>query len=181
LKFYRGLNFIVNKWKHRDLDKEVTEFQDAWNGAYQARVTNAEIDEKAMIIQKTWRGYQERKRLRKLNEGFSKFQKIYQAKREFKDKRKQKQMARDELKFQLVLEHRRRQRQKKVKLLELLEILPADKIEDYLEKQRQYSATKIQAGFRGYRARKELTKHREEILRERAAVKIQRAVISLIT
>lgn len=134
-----------------------------------------------MIIQKTWRGYQERKRLRKLNEGFSKFQKIYQAKREVKDKRKQKQMARDELKFQLVLEHRRRQRQKKVKLLELLEILPADKIEDYLEKQRQYSATKIQAGFRGYRARKELTKHREEILRERAAVKIQRAVISLIT
>jgi hypothetical protein len=168
---------LINKWKHKDLDKELTEFQNAWNGAYQARITNAEIDEKAIMIQKTWRGYQARKRLKKLNEAFSKFQKIYQAKRECKDKKKQQQMARDELKFQLVLEHRRRQRQKKMQLLELLEILPADKIEDYLERQRHYSATKIQASFRGYRARKELANHREQILRTRAAIKIQRAVI----
>ena len=129
-----------------------------------------------MLIQKTWRGHMERKRLKKANRSFAKFQQNYRAKREREEKAKQQKAAKDELRFQLVLEHRRKQRQKKMEMLELLEILPADQIENYLEKQRQYSATVIQSFYRGYRARKDFDKNRLNIIQTRAAIKIQRAV-----
>lgn len=128
------------------------------------------------MIQKTWRGHMERKRLKKANKSFAKFQQNYRARRELEEKFKQQKMAKDELRFQLVLEHRRKQRQKKMEMLELLEILPADQIENYLEKQRQYSATVIQAFYRGYRVRKDFNKNRVQIIQTKAATKIQRAV-----
>jgi hypothetical protein len=118
----------------------------------------------------------DRKRLKKLNDGFAQFQKKYRARRTLEEKKKQMSKARDELQFQLMLEHRRKQRQRNIQLLELLEVLPAHKIENFLEKQREYSATVIQAGWRGYKARKEFNKQKEAIKRHRAAVKIQREV-----
>ena len=154
------------------------EFEDAWEGAYNARATFQELDDRATVIQKTWRGYQERKRLKKANEAFSKFQKKFRARRHLQDKKKVQNVAKAELQFQLDLEDLRKARRQKIEMLELLEFLPANKVEDYLEKhynkQREDSARKIQANFRGYRARKELAKNREELRRTRAAVKIQR-------
>jgi hypothetical protein len=90
------------------------------------------------------------------------------------EERTQRLLA-EELRFQLLLEHRRKQRKHKLDQLELLKILPADQIEKYLDRQRHFSATLIQACYRGYRERIKLAKHRESIMRERAAVCIQRA------
>lgn len=175
VKRYKGLKTLTVRWKNKNLDKELTDFNNAWDGAYKSRITNQELDEKAIMIQKTFRGYMDRKRLKKANKGMAKFQKSYRAKKELENKKKHQQAAKDELQFQLLLQHRRKQRQRKMEMLELLEILPAYQIEEYLEKQREYSARIIQANFRGYLARKKFAKKRQEIVRERAAVKIQRA------
>ena len=118
----------------------------------------------------------DRKRLAKVNKAFADFQRKYRKRRSKEEKQKQLKMAKSELQFQLVLEHRRKQRARKVEMLELLEILPAHKIEGYLEKQREYSATVIQANWRGYRARRMFEERRGEVVRDRAAVKIQREV-----
>jgi len=177
----RGLKSLINKWKNKDIDKELAQFNSAYDGAYNNRVTNQELDQKAIIIQKTWRGHMDRKRLRKINESFAQFQKKYRARRTLEEKKNQMTKARDELQFQLMLEHRRKQRQRKIEMLELMEVLPAYKIEDYLEKQREYSAIVIQAGWRGYKTRKEFYKKIEDIRRNRAAVKIQRKVLTLMS
>lgn len=85
-------------------------------------------------------------------------------------------MAQDELKFQLLIEHRRRQRQKKMQLCDLIEVLPPNQIEPFLERQREHSATLIQAVWKGYRTRKMLKATKEEAVRIRAAIIIQQGV-----
>ena len=118
----------------------------------------------------------ERKRLKKANRAFSNFQHKYRFKKQQEQEDKEKRIAEDELKFQLLLEHRRRQRQRKLEMVELLEILPANEIEKYLERQREYSAVMIQSYFRGYRQRKVFNQVKDNAIRIRAAVCIQRAV-----
>ncbi len=118
-----------------------------------------------------------RVRMRKVNQAFAKFQQKYRSKRLRDNDKKQRENARNELRFQLVLEHRRKQRQRKMELLELLEVLPPSQIESYFEKQREYSAKLIQANFRGYLSRKKFRNERIQLVRTRAAVHIQRTVI----
>ncbi len=136
------------------------------------------MDNNATLIQKTWRGYIARKRLKKLNKSFAKLQNKYRARKNLESEKKQKKLALDELRFQLMLEHRRKQRQRNIKMMELIEILPPNQIEKYMEKQREYSAVIIQANFRGYRERKLLEKKKDIMIKTKAAIYIQRWVFN---
>ncbi len=136
------------------------------------------MDNNATLIQKTWRGYIARKRLKKLNKSFAKLQNKYRARKNLESEKKQKKLALDELRFQLMLEHRRKQRQRNIKMMELIEILPPNQIEKYMEKQREYSAVIIQANFRGYRERKLLEKKKDIMIKTKAAIHIQRWVFN---
>jgi len=136
------------------------------------------LDNNATLIQKTWRGYIARKRLKKLNKSFAKLQNKYRARKNLESEKKQKKLALDELRFQLMLEHRRKQRQRNIKMMELIEILPPNQIEKYMEKQREYSAVIIQANFRGYRERKLLEKKKDIMIKTKAAIYIQRWVFN---
>ena len=112
-----------------------------------------------------------------MSKSFAKFQKIYRAKKELNERKRQKKLANNDLKFQLMLEHRRRQRQRNIKMRELLEILPPNQIESFFEKQREEATIKIQAAFRGYRERKILGNKRQYLIENKAATSIQRAVV----
>ena len=119
----------------------------------------------------------ERKKLEKAHKSFSKFQLKYRAKKEMNEKRKAKRQAEDELRFQLLLAHRRRQRQRKLEMIELIKILQPNQIEKYLEKQREHSALIIQANYRGYRQRKIFNSIKDDKIKIKAVICIQRAVI----
>lgn len=106
-------------------------------------------------------------------------QQAYRSHLEKKEKKRTKKMADDELRFQLMLKHRRRQRQRQIKMANLIEILPANKIETYMERLREDSAKIIQATWRGYRTRKIMVETRETMIRNKAARKIQASVIKL--
>ena len=121
----------------------------------------------------------ERKKLKKVHKSFSKFQLKYRAKKEVGEKKKLKKQVEDELKFQLLLDHRRRQRQRKIDMVEILQILQPNQIENYLEKQREYSATVIQSNYRGYRHRKLLSSIKDTKIKIKSAICIQRAVIMI--
>lgn len=119
----------------------------------------------------------ERKKLEKAHKSFSKFQLKYRAKKEVNEKRKAKKLAEDELRFQLLLEHRRKQRQRKLEMVELIKILQPNQIEKYLEKQREQSALVIQANYRGYRQRKLFNLIKHDKIKLKAVICIQRTVI----
>lgn len=135
-----------------------------------------ELYDKVVLIQKHWRGYVARKKLKKMNASFATFQRKYRARRAAKEKAQEVKLAKDELKFQLILKHRRMQRLRKVQLFELIDILPSNQIVPFMEKQREYSATIIQACFRGYMQRKKYQRMIEQRRVIKAVVCIQRAV-----
>lgn len=135
-----------------------------------------EIYKRVVTIQRHWRGFAERKRLRRLNQTLASFQLKYRARREMNERRAQRRLAEQELKFQLVLAHRRRQRQRKCELAELIQILPADQIALFEERQRDYAATIIQSCFRGYRQRRAFMATRQNAIEKRAAITIQTTV-----
>jgi hypothetical protein len=139
-------------------------------------VSDQELDKKATLIQKTWRGYLIRKKLRRRNEAMAKFHQKYRQRKQMEEDKKQKLAVEQELRFQLLLEHRRKQRQRNVDMLELLEILPANQIDKYYEKQRDYSATVIQAWYRGCKTRQLMKTVKKDAKEIKAAICIQRAV-----
>ena len=134
------------------------------------------MEKSARVIQKNWRGYSTRKRLDDAKKETENRNEKLRAEREEEEEKRSRRMAEEELKFQLDLEHRRRQRRRNMELAEIIEILPANQIERYFVKQREYSATIIQANYRGYRQRKLFNMNLMSKRREKAAQIIQRGV-----
>ncbi len=118
--------------------------------------------------------------MKKADRAFAKFHRQLRKKKEKIRDDKQKKLVEEELKFQLLLDHRRKQRQRKIEMAQLIEIIPSNQIEKYFERQREYSATIIQACYRGYRQRKVIPEIRDRMEKFRAAVCIQRAVIVIL-
>ena len=117
--------------------------------------------------------------MKKADRAFAKFHRQLRKKKEKLLDDKQKKLAEEELKFQLLLDHRRKQRQRKIEMAQLIEIIPSNQIDKYFEKQREYSATLIQASYRGYKQRKLMPEIRDKMEKFKAAVCIQRAVFFL--
>lgn len=132
--------------------------------------------QQAAIIQKTWRGYKCRKEMRDKADKTKILQKAYRSHLEKKERARTKKMVDDELRFQLMLKHRRIQRQRNIKLANLIEILPANKIDIFMERLREDSAKIIQATWRGYQTRKKMSQTRQILIQTKAAKKIQAAV-----
>ena len=131
---------------------------------------------RAIVIQKHWRGYVARKQLQKTSRAFALFQRKYRARKEREEEQRVKRLADEELRFQLLLKHRRQQRQRKINLMHVLEILPPGQISAYFDRQREYSARIIQSTFRGYRERKRFAQTRTYAIQAKAAICIQQAV-----
>ena len=62
------------------------------------------------------------------------------------------------------------------KQLKMLESVPAREVNLYMADQQVQAASKIQAAFRGMVARKRVNERRNEVMRDRAAITIQRQV-----
>jgi hypothetical protein len=87
-----------------------------------------------------------------------------------------KEKLKNELKFNLILEHRRKQKKRKLDLMQLIEILPPHQIAAFFEKQMEHAATKIQAFYRGFIERRLFKANKEVMIRRKAAIIIQKAV-----
>ncbi len=177
---YKNVRILIRKWQEKLGDEkniDLMGFLDQFNRANRTRLTDQELHNKAIVIQAHWRGYAMRKRLRKANQAFAKLQQEYRQKKAEQEMQKQKQLAEEELKFQLLLRHRREQRERKVQLMQIIEILPLNQIEAYFERQREYSAKLIQSAYRGYRKRKAFAQQKDHLIRAKAAILIQQSVI----
>jgi hypothetical protein len=114
--------------------------------------------------------------LKKANKTFAKFQQSYRRKKQEADEQKLIEIAQSELKFQLALQHCRKLRKRNLTMAELIQIVPANEIEKYLQKQKENAAVTIQSNYRGYLARKIFGQKKEQVEQYKAAVCIQRAV-----
>ncbi|XP_064926667.1 IQ calmodulin-binding motif-containing protein 1 isoform X2 [Columba livia] len=134
----------------------------------------------ACIIQATWRGFQTRKRLKKLPQAVTTLQRSFRAKREQELQHLKKQKEDESLKLQMQLQRQRAMRLFHERQLAVLEIIHASQVNKYMEEMEGKSALTIQRFWRGYRARRNFHQQRQSLKEYKAAVVIQRAACKFL-
>ncbi|NWS73563.1 IQCB1 protein, partial [Crotophaga sulcirostris] len=175
---YKGLKGLLSKrWTGKGFDRDLGQLLDLLCLEQQSN-GKGEIQRQhqaACTIQAMWRGFQTRKRLRKLSQAVITLQRSFRAKREQELQHLKKQKEDEALKLQLQLQRQRAMRLFHERQLALLEIIHASQVNKYMEEMEEKSALTIQRFWRGYRARRNFHQQKQSLKEYKAAVVIQRA------
>ncbi|XP_009273259.1 PREDICTED: IQ calmodulin-binding motif-containing protein 1 [Aptenodytes forsteri] len=179
---YKGLEGLLSKqWTGKGFDRDLSQLLDLLyleqsNGKGEVQRQH----QAACIIQATWRGFQTRKRLKKLPQAVTTLQRSFRAKREQELQHLKKQKEDEALKLQMQLQRQRAMRLFHERQLALLEIIHASQVNKYMEEVEGKSALTIQRFWRGYRARRNFHQQRQFLKEYKAAVVIQRAACKFL-
>lgn len=179
---YKGLKGLLSKeWTGKGFDRDLYQLldlldleQSSGKGEMQRQ------DQAACVIQAMWRGFQTRKRLKKLPQAVTTLQRSFRARREQELQHLKKQKEDEALKLQLQLQRQRAMRLFHERQLALLEIIHASQVNKYMEEMEGKSALTIQRFWRGYRARRSFHQQRQSLKEYKAAVIIQRAACKFL-
>ncbi|XP_065527526.1 IQ calmodulin-binding motif-containing protein 1 isoform X1 [Lathamus discolor] len=179
---YKGLKGLLSKqWTGKGFDRDLSQLLDLLyleqsNGKGEMQRQHRA----ACIIQAMWRGFQTRKRLKKLPQAVTTLQRSFRAKREQELQYLKKQKEDEALKLQMQLQRQRAMRLFHERQLALLKIVHASQVDKYMEEMEGKSALTIQRFWRGYRARRNFHQQRQSLKEYKAAVVIQRAACKFL-
>ncbi|KAF1630308.1 IQ calmodulin-binding motif-containing protein 1, partial [Eudyptes filholi] len=179
---YKGLKELLSKqWTGKGFDRDLSQLLDLLylkqsNGKGEVQRQH----QAACIIQAMWRGFQTRKRLKKLPQAVTTLQRSFRAKREQELQHLKKKKEDEALKLQMQLQRQRAMRLFHERQLALLEIIHASQVNKYMEEMEGKSALTIQRFWRGYRARRNFHQQRQFLKEYKAAVVIQRAACKFL-
>ncbi|XP_030343892.1 IQ calmodulin-binding motif-containing protein 1 [Strigops habroptila] len=179
---YKGLKGLLSKqWTGKGFDRDLSQLLDLLyveqsNGKGEMQRQH----QAACIIQAMWRGFQTRKRLKKLPQAVTTLQRSFRAKREQELQHLKKQKEDEALKLQMQLQRQRAMRLFHERQLALLKIIHASQVGKYMEEMEGKSALTIQRFWRGYRARRNFHQQRQSLKEYKAAVVIQRAACKFL-
>ncbi|NXE18066.1 IQCB1 protein, partial [Ardeotis kori] len=179
---YKGLKGLLNKqWTGKGFDRDLNQLLDLlYLEQSDGKGEMQRQHQAACIIQATWRGFQTRKRLKKLPQAVTTLQRSFRAKREQELQHLKKQKEDEALKLQMQLQRQRAMRLFHERQLALLEIIHASQVNKYMEEMEGKSALTIQRFWRGYRARRNFHQQRQSLKEYKAAVIIQRAACKFL-
>ncbi|NXW83278.1 IQCB1 protein, partial [Alopecoenas beccarii] len=179
---YKGLKGLLSKqWTGKGFDRDLGQLLDLLyleqpNGKGEMQRQH----QAACIIQATWRGFQTRKRLKKLPQAVTTLQRSFRAKRQQELQHLKKQKENEALKLQMQLQRQRAMRLFHERQLAVLEVIHASQVNKYMEEMEGKSALTIQRFWRGYRARRNFHQQRQSLKEYKAAVAIQRAACKFL-
>ncbi|KAM9548744.1 IQ calmodulin-binding motif-containing protein 1 isoform 1-T3 [Guaruba guarouba] len=179
---YKGLKGLLSKqWTGKGFDRDLSQLLDLLyleqsNGKGEMQRQH----QAACVIQAMWRGFQTRKRLKKLPQAVTTLQRSFRAKREQELQHLKKQKEDEALKLQMKLQRQRAMRLFHERQLALLKIIHASQVDKYMEEMEGKSALTIQRFWRGYRARRNFHQQRQSLKEYKAAVVIQRAACKFL-
>ncbi|XP_045906660.1 IQ calmodulin-binding motif-containing protein 1 [Micropterus dolomieu] len=182
---FRGLDSLLDKdWRGRGFDQDVDQLialihSDRGRRSHSQACT--EHVRAACVIQAAWRSYQTRRRVKSLNRAVSRLQRRYRARRRQQQQQREAQRWEEELKFQVCVRRQQARREFHQKQRQLLQLLPPDQVQSYLQECERRAAVVIQSFWRGFRERRRYNStHRHALRRthaeQQAAKTLQRAV-----
>ncbi|XP_068543585.1 IQ calmodulin-binding motif-containing protein 1 [Anas acuta] len=179
---YKGLKVLLSKqWIGKGFDRDLSQLLDLlYLEQSSGKKEMQRLHQAACIIQAAWRGFQTRKRLKKLPQAVTILQRSFRAKREQERQHLEKQKEDEALKLQMQLQRQRAMRLFHERQLALLEIIHASQVNKHLQEMEVKSALTIQRFWRGYRARRSFHQHRQSLKEYKAAVIIQRAACKFL-
>ncbi|KAM6070322.1 IQ calmodulin-binding motif-containing protein 1 isoform 1-T5 [Chlamydotis macqueenii] len=179
---YKGLKGLLNKqWTGKGFDRDLNQLLDLlYLEQSDGKGEMQRQHQAACVIQAMWRGFQTRKRLKKLPQAVTTLQRSFRAKREQGLQHLKRQKEDESLKLQMRLQRQRAMRLFHERQLALLEIIHASQVNKYMEEMEGKSAITIQRFWRGYRARRNFHQQRQSLKEYKAAVIIQRAACKFL-
>ncbi|XP_059183600.1 IQ calmodulin-binding motif-containing protein 1-like [Centropristis striata] len=179
---FRGLDSLLDKdWRGRGFDQDVDQLIKLIQSDTQSHPqVCSERVWAACLIQAAWRSYQTRRRVKSLNRAVSTLQRRYRARRRQQEQQKEAQRWEEELKYQVCVRRQQARREFHQKQRQLLQLLPPDQVQSYLQECERRAAVVIQSFWRGFIERRRYNNntrrqtHTQQ--QQQAARKLQRAV-----
>ncbi|KAE8278551.1 IQ calmodulin-binding motif-containing protein 1 [Larimichthys crocea] len=181
LRSFRGLDSLLDKdWRGRGFEQEVDQliaFIRSDKSTRSQSQASTEHVRAACVIQAAWRSYQTRRRVKSLNRAVSTLQRRYRTRRRQQQQQKEARQWEEELKYQVCVRRQQARRRFHQKQRQLLQLLPPDQVQSYLQECERRAAVVIQSCWRGFRERRRYNNtHRHTLRQQQAARTLQRAV-----
>ncbi|KAM4560419.1 IQ calmodulin-binding motif-containing protein 1 isoform 2-T2 [Odontesthes bonariensis] len=182
---FKGLDSLLSKdWKGRGFDQDVDKLIALVQSGADIRTPSEASRERvraACLIQAAWRSYRTRRRVKSLSRAVSALQRRYRARRRQQQQQKEAQQWEEELRYQVCLRRQRARREFHQKQRRLLQLLPPEQVQTYLQECERRAAVVIQSFWRGFRERRRYSSTlriplRESQRQQQAARRLQRAV-----
>ncbi|XP_027791784.1 IQ calmodulin-binding motif-containing protein 1 [Marmota flaviventris] len=178
---YKGLRNLLNKQETgTEFSQELTQLISLLSPQIYQEVEDQKLHQAACLIQAYWKGFQTRKRIKKLPSAVIALQRSFRSKRTKTQLKLNRQKEEEHLRLQLQLQRQRAMRLSRELRLSMLEIVHPGQLEKYNREMEEKSALIIQKYWRGYRERKKFYQQRPSLTEYKAAVTLQRAVLKFL-
>lgn len=171
---YSSLIPLISKWKNEGFDDDVCQLLSMLEEDREEEARQITENKAASTIQSLWRGYKTRQKMYKMKQGILKLQQLVRRKQQ-RDKKKKEQEKLNNLEKQLKQDkYRQEMRASLHTQLQLLEHVPAQRVDSFIAEREEHAAIVLQSQWRGLMARRTVAKQRVEKRRQEAAVCIQK-------
>uniref|UniRef100_A0A8C5WH31 IQ calmodulin-binding motif-containing protein 1 n=1 Tax=Leptobrachium leishanense TaxID=445787 RepID=A0A8C5WH31_9ANUR len=178
---YKGLRSLLSKqWTGKGFGQELGRLLDLLQASSYQREEMQRLHSAARTIQAVWRGFQTRKRFRRLPKAVTSLQRSFRAKKEQEMLEMKKRKEVEDLRQRLQLQRLRAMREFREKQLTLLEIVHAAQMDKHFKEVQEKSVLEMQRRWRGYKARKDFHQQKLLLKQYKAAVTIQRAALRFL-
>uniref|UniRef100_A0A2K6MA68 IQ calmodulin-binding motif-containing protein 1 n=1 Tax=Rhinopithecus bieti TaxID=61621 RepID=A0A2K6MA68_RHIBE len=179
---YKGLRSLLSKQETvTEFSQELRQFTDLLSPmVHQENSIPKKLHQAACLIQAYWKGFQTRKRLKKLPSAVIALQRSFRSKRTKMLLEINRQKEEEDLKLRLQLQRQRAMRLSRELRLSMLEIVHPGQVEKHYREMEEKSALIIQKHWRGYRERKNFHQQRQSLTEYKAAVTLQRAALKFL-
>ncbi|XP_044108176.1 IQ calmodulin-binding motif-containing protein 1 isoform X2 [Neovison vison] len=178
---HNGLRSLLNKYEPgTEFSQELEQLIALLTPTVYQEVEEQKLHQAACLIQAYWKGFQTRKRLKKLPSAVITLQRSFRSKRTKMLLKINKQKEEEHRRLQLQLQRQRAMRLSRELRLRMLEIVHPGQVEKYNREIEEKSALIIQKHWRGYRERKNFRQQRPSLTEYKAAVILQRATLKFL-
>lgn len=178
---YKGLRSLLYQQElGTEFNKELRKLTDLISPKIYQKVEEQKLHQAACLIQAYWKGFQTRKRLKKLPSAVITLQRRFRYKQAKILLKQNRQKEEEDHKLQLQLQRQRAMRLSRELRLNMLEIVHPGQVEKHNREIEEKSALIIQKHWRGYRERKIFHQQRPSLMENKAAVVLQRATLKFL-
>ncbi|XP_046955866.1 IQ calmodulin-binding motif-containing protein 1 [Lynx rufus] len=178
---YKGLRSLRNKQEPgTEFSQELGQLIALLTPKVYQEVEEQKLHQAACLIQAYWKGFQTRKRLKKLPSAVITLQRSFRSKRSKILLKLKRQKEEEDRRLQLHIQRQRAMRLSRELRLSMLEIVHPGQVEKHNREIEEKSALIIQKHWRGYRERKIFRQQRPSLTEYKAAVTLQRATLKFL-
>ncbi|GAB5576481.1 IQ calmodulin-binding motif-containing protein 1 [Prionailurus iriomotensis] len=178
---YKGLRSLRNKQEPgTEFSQELGQLIALLTPKVYQEVEEQKLHQAACLIQAYWKGFQTRKRLKKLPSAVITLQRSFRSKRSKILLKLDRQKEEEDRRLQLHIQRQRAMRLSRELRLSMLEIVHPGQVEKHNREIEEKSALIIQKHWRGYRERKIFRQQRPSLTEYKAAVTLQRATLKFL-